>query len=94
VAKKPTVFPFWRVMFANQSSRKNKIWEDDGTLAIEGNTFILRGSDGKEVGRATGVSASDILDLAEGKLTKAGPKEVMLLEGISKEDYHSGKYLD
>ncbi|OQV16311.1 hypothetical protein BV898_09619 [Hypsibius exemplaris] len=92
--KKPTLFRFWRIMYAKPSGRKNKIWEDDGTLAIEGKQFVLRSSTGKELGRSSGATPEEIEELHEGKVMLVGSKEVQLLDGISDEDYENKAYLD
>ena len=91
---KQTVFNYWRVMYAKPSSRKNKIWEDDGTMAIEGGQFIVRATNGKELAKKTGVTEDIVRDLAEGQVFIVGGKEVQLLEGLTDAEYESKSYLD
>lgn len=81
-------------MYARPSSRKNKIWEDDGTLAVENRCLIVRSSSGRELAKRSNISQEDIDGLMEGQIFVVGSKEVQLLSGITDADYKSGAYND
>lgn len=89
--KQPT-FRYWRVMYAKPSSRKHKIWEDDGVLIVNEATFVVKGSEQEEVARSENVTLIDIQRLKCGYRLLVGSKEVEILEGISDKEFVSGAY--
>jgi len=39
---------YYNVLWRNQTTKKNKTWDGDGILALEGNILSLHNSDGKK----------------------------------------------
>ncbi|XP_055329473.1 uncharacterized protein LOC129582089 [Paramacrobiotus metropolitanus] len=83
-------FKYWRVNYANPSSRKHKIWEDDGVLVVEGNVMTLLKSDHETyITKKAGCSQKEIDQLDDDWLLIVGCKEVKILDGMTEEEFRN-----
>ncbi|XP_068083216.1 DNA repair and recombination protein RAD54B [Anabrus simplex] len=70
----------FNVVWGKQSTKKHKTWEGDGILEVEGKSAVLKDTEGKIMGRASGIKTAT---LSEGSRLLVGGKEVEILELIN-----------
>ncbi|RZF43998.1 hypothetical protein LSTR_LSTR007270 [Laodelphax striatellus] len=76
----PTNKRFFNVVYGKQSKKKHKTWEGDGVLEVGDSVVILKDTEGKVIGRASGKKFANI---EEGNQFYVGSKEVEILDEIS-----------
>ncbi|KAG9010829.1 helicase [Tulasnella sp. JGI-2019a] len=82
----PVTSCHWSVQWRKPQYKKNKSWESDGVLSIEGLTCCLWDTDGKEIARAkTTISSFNI-----GDELFIGGKDVLLDSPISEREFLAG----
>ncbi|XP_039275930.1 DNA repair and recombination protein RAD54B [Nilaparvata lugens] len=79
----PTSKRYFNVVYGKQSKKKHKTWEGDGVLEVGDAVVVLKDTDGKVLGRASGKKFAKI---EEGNQFYVGSKEVEILDEINSQD--------
>ncbi|KAG8980418.1 helicase [Tulasnella sp. 425] len=78
---------YWMVQWRKHQTKKNKTWEGDAVLHVQGGAAVLYNvEDSSTIGRAK----ISISTLAEGEEFELGGKEIMLDRPISEQEFRSG----
>ncbi|ROT81158.1 DNA repair and recombination protein RAD54B [Penaeus vannamei] len=74
--EQPQETRYFSVVWCKLSRKKHKNWEGDAVLIVKGRSVILKDTEGKEIGRASGYKLADLGTLEEGNTLPIGGKEI------------------
>ncbi|XP_037798224.1 DNA repair and recombination protein RAD54B-like [Penaeus monodon] len=89
--EQPQETRYFSVVWCKLSRKKHKNWEGDAVLIVKGRSVILKDTEGKEIGRASGYKMTDLATLEEGNTLPVGGKEIEIQGVISAESYATGQ---
>ena len=81
---------YFSAVWCKQSTRKHKKWEGDAFLIArppKSRLVILKDTNGKEIGRGSGLPISKVRDLNAGEVLSFGGKDVELLDELNEEQF-------
>eukprot|EP00833_Pecoramyces_ruminatium_P001923 jgi/Orpsp1_1/1175955/evm.model.c7180000055856.1 len=78
---------YFNVVWRKKTTKKNKTWEGDGILIVNGKSLLLKDEDGKDI--AKGQDRNKSLD--EGVILYLGQKEFEIMSELDEKQYTSGR---
>ncbi|KAF9407778.1 helicase, partial [Podila epigama] len=78
----------FNVLWRKKTGKKHKTWDGDGILVISGSSGVLKDMDGKDLGKATKITASN---LKPGDELSFGGKDIEISSVLDSELYRSGR---
>ncbi|ORX79931.1 hypothetical protein BCR32DRAFT_28972 [Anaeromyces robustus] len=78
---------YFNVVWRKKTNKKNKTWEGDGILIVNGKSLLLKDEDGKDI--AKGQDRNKSLD--EGVTLYLGQKEFEIMSELDEKQYTSGR---
>jgi len=78
---------YFNVVWRKKTNKKNKTWEGDGILIVNGKTLLLKDEDGKDIAKGQDRNKS----LEEGITLYLGQKEFEIMSELDEKQYTSGR---
>ncbi|ORX54329.1 hypothetical protein BCR36DRAFT_410865 [Piromyces finnis] len=78
---------YYNVVWRKKTTKKNKTWEGDGILIVNGKSLLLKDEDGKDIAKGQDRNKS----LEEGVTLYLGQKEFEIMSVLDEKQYTSGR---